>query len=168
MNRCQKSARTFTEESQNRLGLLCSTEQGLSLREKAQNSHANAKCLSSVLPMNMCTIPCTKLGSSQVFYLQIYCKVLIKTKLVIQIHDLVPWWLVILLYFVEMKTKWMIRIDDLVTCVWLQEGGAQRQLKKEQPKTQTNEVSADAAFCCVHGVIIVAELDRQRERTNWL
>ena len=70
-----------------------------------------------------------------------------------------------------MKTKWMIRIDDLVTCVWLQGNGARRQFetdKDEMAKTGEKEVSADAAFCCVHGVIIVAELDRQWERTHWL
>ena len=71
-----------------------------------------------------------------------------------------------------MKTKWMIRIDDLnlITCVWLQKGGAKRRLKKDKEEMANTgrRVSADAAFCCVHGVIIVAELDRQWEHTHWL
>ena len=102
-----------------------------------------------------------------------YCTV--KMTGVIEIDALVSWWwwLVILLHMilchgdlqfyciVETKTKLMLGITHLMTSVWLQPKGADRKHKTDREKmekrSEAEKVSADAAFCCVHGIIIDAE-----------
>ena len=69
------------------------------------------------------------------------------------------------------RQKLVIGSNDLMTCVWLQPKGADRKHKTDREKmekrSEAEKVSADAAFCCVHGVIIVAEPSGW-ERTHWL